>query len=185
MSTEIEQETDRKMNHTLEILKKELEGVRTGRASAELLSPIHVDYYGASTPLSQLATITTPESQLILVTPFDKSIVGEISKTIQNSDLGLNPSADSSVIRVPVPLLTTERRKELVKHAKKLGEDNKIALRNIRREANEHLKKLEKEKQISQDEEKMAHDKIQVLTDRHVQTIDEMVKKKETDLLTV
>ena len=185
MSAEIEKDTNRKMDHTVEIFQEELDGVRTGRASAEILNPIHIDYYGVSTPLNQAATITAPEPQMIIVTPFDRSMAGEIAKAIQNSDLGLNPNNDGGMIRVPVPVLTEERRKDLVKHVKKLGEDCKIALRNIRREANEKLKKKEKDKEISQDEERMAHDRIQKVTDRHVQTIDEMIKKKETDLLTV
>ena len=185
MSAEIEDDANRKMDHTLELLQKDLEGVRTGRASAEILNPIHVDYYGTATPLNQMATITTPEAQLIVVTPYDKSVAGEIVKAIQNSDLGLNPSGDGTVIRVPVPVLTEERRKELVKHVKKLGEDCKIALRNIRRDANDKLKKKEKDKEISQDEEKMAHGKIQQVTDKHVTTIDEMIKRKESDLLKV
>ena len=185
MSAEIEKETNRKMDHTVERFQIELDGVRTGRATVELLHPIHVDYYGASTPLHQAATIAVPEPQMLLVTPFDRSMEGEIAKAIQNSDLGLNPSADGGVIRVPVPVLTEERRKDLVKHVKKLGEDCKIALRNIRREANDRLKKLEKEKEISQDEERAAHDRIQKVTDTHVSSIDVLIKKKEEDLLKV
>lgn len=185
MTAEIESESNRKMDHTLELLKKELGAVRTGRASAEILSPITVDYYGTATPLNQLATLNTPDAQLITVTPFDKSTTKDIEKAIMASDLGLNPSSDGTIIRVPVPVLTEERRKELAKHVKKMGEDSKIAIRNIRREANEKLKAKEKAKEVSQDAERNAHEKIQTVTDNHVKGIDELVKNKEKDLMTV
>ncbi|HUJ74013.1 MAG TPA: ribosome recycling factor [bacterium] len=167
------------------MLKKELGSVRTGRASAELLAPVAVDYYGTKTPLNQMATIHTPEPQLIVVTPYDRSQVKEVEKAIKASDLGLNPITEGGVIRVPVPVLTEERRKELVKHVRKLGEDAKVAVRNIRREGNERLKKLEKGKEISQDQEKEAEGKIQGETDANIHAIDELVKKKEKELLTV
>ncbi len=185
MVEEIEAEAKRKMDHTQELLKKDLDAVRTGRANAEILNPIVIDYYGTPTPLNQMASLNTPDPQLITITPFDKSISKDIEKAILTSDLGLNPSSDGTVIRVPIPLLTEERRKELVKHVKKMGEEGKIALRNIRRDANERLKKLEKNKEISQDAEKNAHDNIQNVTDTHTQTVDELVKEKEKALLTV
>ena len=185
MLAEIEAEANKKMDHTLELLKKNLDAVRTGRASSDILNPISVDYYGTLTPLNQLATINTPDPQMITVTPFDKSVIKDIEKSILSSDLGLNPSSDGNIIRVPIPILTEERRKELVKHVKKLGEDGKIAIRNIRRDSNDKLKKLEKDKEISQDQEKFAHDEIQKVTDTHVKNIDELVKNKETDLMTV
>lgn len=185
MIEEIQGATNKKMAGTLELLKKDLAAVRTGRASAEILSPITIDYYGAATPLNQLASLNTPDPQMITVTPFDRTTVKAIEKAIMTSDLGLNPSSDGTVIRVPIPVLTEERRKELVKHVKKLGEEGKVALRNVRRDANEKLKKLEKEKEISQDQERNAHDKIQRATDDHVKRVDELVKQKETELMTV
>jgi ribosome recycling factor len=185
MSAEIEAESNRKMDHTLELFKHDLAAVRTGRASAEILNPVMVDYYGTPTPLNQLATLNTPDAQLITVTPFDKSTVKDVEKAILASDLGLNPSSDGNMIRVPIPVLTEERRKELAKHVKKMGEDSKIAIRNIRRDANEHLKSKEKNKEISQDAERNAHDKIQAVTDAHVKSIDELVKSKEQELMTV
>lgn len=185
MIEEIQGATNKKMDGTLELLKKDLAAVRTGRASAEILSPITIDYYGAATPLNQLASLNTPDPQMITVTPFDRTTVKAIEKAIMTSDLGLNPSSDGTVIRVPIPVLTEERRKELVKHVKKVGEEGKVALRNVRRDANEKLKKLEKEKEISQDQERNAHDKIQRATDDHVKRVDELVKQKETELMTV
>jgi len=185
MTAEIEADSNRKMDHTLELFKDDLAAVRTGRASAEILNPVTVDYYGTPTPLNQLATLNTPDPQLITVTPFDRSTIKDIEKAILTSDLGLNPSSDGSLIRVPIPILTEERRRELTRHVKKMGEDSKIAIRNIRREANEKLKAREKSKEISQDEERAAHDKIQAVTDAHVKSIDELVKAKEQALMTV
>ena len=185
MVAEIQEESNRKMDHTVNLLKEELATVRTGRASIDILTPVMVDYYGTLTPLNQLATLATPDAQLITVTPFDRSTIKDVEKAIQAADLGLNPASDGSIIRVPVPVLTEERRKELAKHVKKLGEDGKIAIRNIRRDGNEKLKAREKNKEISQDDEKMAHDKIQSVTDSHVKSIDELVKEKETELMTV
>lgn len=185
MVAEIQAESGKKMDHTLELLKNDLAAVRTGRASADILNPIMVEYYGTPTPLIQLATLATPDAQLITVTPFDKSTVKDVEKAIQSSDLGLNPSSDGNVIRVPIPVLTEERRKELAKHVKKMGEDGKIAIRNIRRDANDKLKSKEKGKEISQDEEKMAHEKIQSVTDEHVRSIDKLVGEKEQELMTV
>ncbi len=185
MTEDIQAESKRKMDHTIEVVIRELSGVRTGRASGDILNPVMVEYYGTSTPLNQLATINTPDPQLITITPFDPSSAKEIVKAINSSDLGLNSSADGGVIRVPIPVLTEERRKELAKHVHKLGEDGKIAIRNIRRDANDHVKKREKEKEISQDEEKTAETQIQKLTDDHIKKIGELVKQKETDLMTV
>ncbi|MCZ6729203.1 MAG: ribosome recycling factor, partial [SAR324 cluster bacterium] len=144
MVAEIQNTSKKKMDHTLDLLKNDLAAVRTGRASAEILNPIMVDYYGTSTPLNQLATLNTPDAQLITVTPFDKSTIKDVEKAIMASDLGLNPSSDGNMIRVPIPVLTEERRKELAKHVKKMGEDSKIAMRNIRRDANDMLKAKEK-----------------------------------------
>ena len=185
MVAEIQAESSKKMNQTLEMLKQELAAVRTGRASADILNPVMVDYYGTPTPLNQLANLNAPDAQLITVTPFDKSIIKDVEKAILSSDLGLNPSSDGNIIRVPIPVLTEERRKELAKHVKKMGEDGKVAIRNVRRDANEKLKAREKNKEISQDEEKSAHQKIQSVTDDHINSIDELVKSKEQELMTV
>ncbi len=185
MVAEIQAESSKKMNQTLEMLKHELAAVRTGRASADILNPVMVDYYGTPTPLNQLANLNAPDAQLITVTPFDKSVIKDVEKAILSSDLGLNPSSDGNIIRVPIPVLTEERRKELAKHVKKMGEDGKVAIRNVRRDANEKLKAREKNKEISQDEEKTAHQKIQSVTDDHINSIDELVKSKEQELMTV
>jgi len=185
MLANITAELNRKMDHTLQLFAEELSAVRTGRASADVLKPVHVDYYGASTPLIQLASISTPDSQMISVTPFDPSAGKAIEKAINAANMGLNATLDGNTIRVPVPVLTEERRKEMVKHIRKLGEDNKIAIRNLRRDANDRVKKMEKNKEISQDEEKNSEHAIQAATDKHIQRIDEMVKKKEQDLMKV
>ena len=182
---EVHAEMHRRMDHTVELIAEELAAVRTGRASADVLKPVSVDYYGSHTPLQQLATFATPDPQMILVTPFDPSSAAAIEKAINGSQLGYNCSIDGGVIRVPVPVLTEERRKELVKHVRKLGEDGKIALRNLRREANDQVKKLEKNKEISQDAEKNAEETIQKDTDVHVSRIDALVKQKEEDLMKV
>ena len=185
MLTEIFGEVSHKMDQTVKVITEELSAVRTGRASGDILKPVMVEYYGTPTPLHQLATLNTPDPQMITVTPFDPTSAKEIVKGINGSDLGLNASEDGGLVRVPVPVLTEERRKELVKHVKKLGEDGKIAIRNIRREANDQIKKLEKNKEISQDEEKTAEGKIQAETDNHIKNIDSRVKDKENDLMTV
>ena len=185
MLAEITAELSRKMDHTLELLGEELAAVRTGRASADVLKPVHVDYYGTMTPLMQLANIATPDSQLITVTPYDPSAAKAIEKAINAANMGLNAIHEGNIIRVPVPVLTEERRKEMVKHVRKLGEDNKIAIRNLRRDANDRVKKMEKNKEISQDEEHHSEQVIQTTTDKHIQRIDEMVKKKEQDLMKV
>ena len=185
MVEEVEADARRRMHQTVEMAGKDLVSVRTGRASANLLDPVRVDYFGTPTPLNQLATLNTPDPQLITITPFDKSTVKGIEKAILASGLGFNPSSDGTLIRVPIPVLTEERRKEMVKHVKKLGEERKIAIRNIRRDSNDHLKKMEKNKEISQDQEKDAHDNIQVETDKNIKAIDDLVNSKEKELLTV
>jgi ribosome recycling factor len=185
MIPEVKAELKRKMDHTIQVFNEELSAVRTGRASADILKPVMVEYYGTPTPLHQLANIATPDPQLITVTPYDPSSGKAIEKSINSSALGLNSMLEAGVIRVPVPVLTTERRKELVKHVHKLGEDAKVAIRNLRRDANERVKKLEKGKEISQDEERAAETSIQAETDQHIKKIDELVKSKEHDLMTV
>lgn len=185
MAEDLHKDAQKKMDHTLEVFRRDLSSVRSNRASAGLLNPVQVEYYGTPTPLNQLATINTPDPQLITVTPYDKSIVKQVEKAIAAADLGLNPSADGPLIRVPIPPLTEERRRELAKHVKKIGEDCKIALRNIRREANDKAKKAEKNKELSQDEERTAEARIQEMTDAHVKRIDQMVQDKEKELMTV
>ena len=181
----IQADAHKRMDHSVEIVKKELGAVRTGRAHSEILAPVVVNYYGTTTPLHQLATINVPESQLMVVTVFDRSQVKEVEKAIQAAGLGLNPMAEGNVIRVPVPPLTEERRKEMVKRVHKLGEDGKVAIRNVRREANDKLVKMEKNKELSKDEHKMAQDKVQLETDNHIKAIDELMQKKEKELMHV
>ena len=185
MVSDIMADLKHKMDQTIRVFKDELGAVRTGRASADILKPVMVDYYGTPTPLHQLANIAAPDSQLITVSPYDPASAKAIEKSINSSDLGLNSMLESGVIRVPVPVLTQERRKELVKHVHKLDEDTKVAIRNVRRDSNERVKKLEKDKEISQDEERSAETAIQTETDHHIKHIDELVKSKEHDLMTV
>ena len=185
MIAAMEAELKRKMDHSIEVFVAELAAVRTGRASADILKPVMVDYYGTPTALHQLANIAAPDAQLITVSPYDPSAAKAIEKAINASDLGLNSTLDGGVIRVPVPVLTAERRKELAKHVRKLGEDAKVAVRNLRRDANEKVKKAEKNKEVSQDEERAAEAHIQTETDRHIKKIDDLVKQKEQELLKV
>jgi ribosome recycling factor len=181
----IQADAHKRMDHSVEIIKKELGAVRTGRANSEMLSPVMVDYYGTTTPLNQLATIQTHDAQLIVVTVFDRSQAKEVEKAIQAAGLGLNPIGEGNVIRVPVPPLTEDRRKEMVKRIHKLGEDGKVAIRNVRREANDKLGKMEKSKELSKDEHKSAQDKVQLETDNHIKAIDEAMQKKEKELMHV
>ena len=182
---EIQADTNKRMNHCVETLKKELSSVRTGRAHVDLLTPVVVNYYGTPTPLNQLATVTSPDPQMLLVTPFDRSQIKEVEKAIVAADLGLTPSAEGGMIRVRVPPLTEERRKDMTKHVRKVGEDARVALRNVRRDSNEKIKKLEKGKEISQDEEKTAMAAVQTQTDAHIKTVDDLVGKKEKEVMTV
>jgi ribosome recycling factor len=173
------------MNKSIETLKADLAKVRTGRAHAGILDHVKVDYYGNPTQLSQVANITLIDARTIGVQPWEKKMVGAIEKAIRESDLGLNPATQGDVIRVPTPPLTEERRKEMVKLVKTEAEDAKIAVRNIRRDANEGLKKLLKDKSISEDDERRAQDDVQKLTDRFVAEIDKLVAEKEKEVLTV
>ncbi len=185
MVQEIHQEVEHKMEMSLAALHKELSRIRTGRASLALLDSITLDYYGTSTPLNQMATLAVPESRLITIQPWDKSQVGVIEKAIQRSDLGLTPTNDGNVIRLAIPPLTEERRKELVKRVKKIGEDTKIAIRNVRREGNEGLKALEKDKQISEDDCHRAQDQVQNITNRFIANVDEILSAKEREVMEV
>ena len=182
---DVKKTTEQKMNKSIETLKADLAKVRTGRAHAGILDHVKVDYYGNPTQLSQVANITLIDARTIGVQPWEKKMVGAIEKAIRESDLGLNPATQGEVIRVPTPPLTEERRKEMVKLVKTEAEDAKIAVRNIRRDANEGLKKLLKDKSISEDDERRAQDDVQKLTDRFVAEIDKLVAEKEKEVLTV
>jgi ribosome recycling factor len=166
-------------------LRKELARVRTGRASTALLDGIMVEYYGAKTHLNQLASINAPEPRLIVITPYDKQAIGEIEKAIKASDLGLNPQNDGKLVRIPIPELTEERRRDLVKHVRKIGEDYRVSMRNHRRDANELLKELLKDKEIGEDDHRPAHDKVQVLTNEGIDRVDQVLKAKEEEIMTV
>jgi ribosome recycling factor len=174
-----------RMEKSLKAVKREFASLRTGKASASLLDSIRVDYHGAIMPLNQLASISAPEARLIIVQAWDKAAVGEIAKSIQVADLGLNPQVEGNIIRLPIPPLNEERRMELVKHCKKIAEDGKVAIRNIRREANDSLKKMEKDKSISEDESMRGANKIQEITDKYIESIDEAMDDKEEDILNV
>ena len=178
-------EVDHKMERSLAALRKELSRIRTGRATLALLEGIDVDYYGTTTPLNQMATLAAPESRLLTIQPWDKSQVGLIEKAIQRSDLGLTPMNDGMIIRLAIPPLTTERRKDLVKKVKKIGEDVKVALRNVRREGNETLKDLEKIKDISQDDLRRGQEQVQKITDRFISQVDDVLNAKEHEILEV
>jgi len=173
------------MQKSIESLKNDLSKVRTGRAHPSLLDQVHVDYYGSPTPLSQVANLTLIDARTIGVQPWEKNMIAPVEKAIRESDLGLNPASMGDLIRVPMPALTEERRKELVKVVKHEGENAKIAVRNIRRDANEHLKKMLKDKDISEDDERRAQDDVQKMTDKFVAEVDKLVTQKEADIMTV
>src|SRR6202451_4726888 len=177
---EIEANARTRMEKVLSDLQHDMAAVRTGRASVSLLDSIRADYYGTPTPLNQLATLHVPEPTLITLQPWDVSQIGAIEKAIRAADRGLNPSNDGKLIRVPIPPLTEERRKDLVKKLHHIAEDHRVALRNIRRDSNEHIKKLLKDKLISEDDERRALDEIQKLTDGYIAKLDQAVKTKET-----
>jgi ribosome recycling factor len=176
-------EVNQRMNAAIEHVRHELAGVRTGRASVSLLDSVHVEAYGAKLPLNQLASLSVPEPALIVAQPFDPSQLGAIEKAIRASDLGLNPSNDGKLIRIPIPSLTEERRRDLSRHVHRLSEEGRNSLRQVRRDANERLKKLLKDHKISEDDEKKGLDEVQKLTDQHVRQVDELQKKKDADLL--
>ena len=172
-----------RMEKVLSDLQHEMANVRTGRASISLLDGVRVDYYGTPTPVNQLATLHVPEASLITVQPWDVSQIGVIEKAIRAADLGLNPANDGKMIRVPIPPLTEERRKDLVKKLHHVAEDHRVALRNIRRDANEAVKKLLKDKAISEDDDRRAHDEVQKMTDGYMQKLDQAAKTKEKEIL--
>src|SRR5437773_3834040 len=176
-------EVSKRMHTAIEHVRHELAGVRTGRASVTILDSVHVEAYGSRMPLNQLAGLSVPEPTMIVAQPFDPSQMAAIEKAIRASDLGLNPANDGKVIRVPIPALTEERRKELSRHVHKLSEEGRNSVRNVRRDANERLKKLLKDHKISEDDEKKGLDEVQKMTDEHVKLIDEQQKKKDQELL--
>ena len=178
-------ETEERMKKSIEHARKELASIRTGRATTALLDTVHVEAYGASTPLSQVATVSAPEARLLVVQPWDKSLMQAISRAIQKSDLGLNPTDDGGIIRVPIPSLTEERRKDMVKLIGKMAEEARVHVRGIRREANDELKKRLKDGAIPKDDEKRAEQDIQKLTDKYIGQIDDLLAKKTTDILEV
>lgn len=182
---QIRKDAEQRMAKSLEALKTELAKIRTGRANAALLDHIRVEYYGAKTPLNQLASISVADARTLTVTPYDKSATSAIEKAIRESDLGLNPAAAGQVLRVPLPPLTEERRRDMAKHVHKEGENAKIAVRNVRRDSNQSLKELLKKKEISEDDDKRAEDQVQKMTDRFIGEIDKLVAAKEQEILQV
>ena len=185
MISDVRKSAEQKMTRSIETLKTDLAKVRTGRAHTGLLDHIHVDYYGTSMPLNQVANVTLADPRTLGVTPWEKKMIPVVEKAIRDSELGLNPATSGDMIRVPMPPLTEERRKELIKVVHKEAEAAKVAVRNVRRDANEHLKKLLKDKQCSEDEERRAHDDLQKLTDRFVADVDRLLAQKESDLMAI
>ena len=176
-------EVKKRMDAVLEHLKRELGGVRTGRASVSFLDPVHVEAYGTLVPLNQVAALSVPEPTLIVAQPFDPTLMGAVEKAIRAANLGLNPANDGKVVRIPLPPLTEERRKEMSKMVHKFAEEGRNGLRQVRRDANDRLKKLLKDHKISEDDERRALDEVQKITDQHIATIDDLQKKKDADLL--
>ncbi len=185
MKLDIHKKLEEKMEKTISVLKDELLTIRAGRANPNMLDRVMVDYYGTMTPLKQMAGVSSPEPRTILIQPWDKSAMASIEKAILSSDLGFNPTNDGNSIRINIPQLTEERRKELIKLVAKTGEQAKVAIRNERREANEAIKKMEKASELTEDDSKKAQDEVQKLTDSHTKTIDDMLSKKEKDIMEV
>lgn len=185
MLNDLYAQAEKKMKDQIEHLRHSLTTIRTGRASLSILDGVQVDYYGTPTPLNQVATMSIPDPTLIVAQPWDPSVLAAIEKAVLKADLGLNPSNDGKVVRIPIPPLTEERRKELAKKVHQVAEESRTHVRQIRREANDQVKKLEKDKEISQDDEKRALDHVQKLTDQHIKSIDELAKKKEKEILEI
>jgi ribosome recycling factor len=185
MSKEVIKLSEEKMNKAIEALKRELVTLRAGRANPAILDKIQVEYYGALTPLNQLASITVPEARLLVIQPYDKTALNDIDRAIQKSDLGLSPSNDGTVIRITIPPLTEERRRDLVKLVKKYAEEAKVAIRNIRRDTNDDLKKLQKDGELTEDELRRSTDDVQKLTDKEIVKIDEVAALKEKEIMEV
>lgn len=185
MQEEVKRRLTTKMDGSLEALKKDLAGIRTGRASLAILNGITVNYYGNPTPINQVATMNVPESRLITIQPWEQRLIPEIEKAILKSDLGLTPNNDGKTIRIPIPSLTEERRKHLVKVVHKKAEEARVAIRNIRRDGNEELKKLEKEKHLSEDDTRKSLDEIQKITDSYIKRVDEILSHKEAEIMEI
>ncbi|MBI4847588.1 MAG: ribosome recycling factor [Nitrospirae bacterium] len=185
MQKEVKKKLLDKMEKAIDVLKKDLGGIRTGRASLAVFDGITMDYFGTPTPINHVATLSVPESRLITIQPWDPKIIADIERAIQKSDLGLNPSNDGKIIRIAIPPLTEERRKDIVKHVHKRGEEAKVAIRNIRRDANEEIKKLEKDKHISEDDTKRSTEEIQKTTDIYIKKVDDVIYHKETEVMEV
>jgi len=185
MMQKIYAEAEDKMKKAIDAISRELVGVRTGKATPKILDGIKVDYYGTQTPLKQVATINTPDPRQIVVQPWEKGIIPEVIKAIQKADLGLNPLAEAGLVRVPIPPLNEDRRREMVKLVKKVGEDGKVSVRNIRRDANDKLKKAEEDSQITEDDLEKGQKKIQELTDKNITHIDDIIKAKEQEVMEV
>lgn len=183
--TDIIKDTKAKMNKSIDNLSQELANISAGRANSNLLNGVTVDYYGAPTPVQQLASINVPEARLLVISPYDKSSVGDIEKAIILANLGVNPTSDGEVIRITVPALTEERRKELFKEVKKIGENAKVAVRNVRRDANDTLKKQQKDGDITEDDLRSQTDDVQSLTDDSIKEIDQLIDDKENDIMSV
>jgi len=185
MIQDVIRDIQHRMHGAIEALHREFKTLRTGRANANMLDGVTVDYYGTPTPIAQVASLKVPEASLIVAEPWDKSMVGPVEKAIRNADLGLNPMTDGKVIRIPIPQLTEERRKELVKRAHHVAEEARTAIRQVRRDGNEKLKKMLKGHEISEDDEKRGIDEIQKITDKHIDEIGTILKHKETDIMAV
>ena len=183
MLQEVFEDLKDRMEKSIQALERDLKRVRTGRASTSLLDGIRVDYYGSPTPLNQVASVSVPEARLLLIQPWDNQVIGDIEKAILKSELGLTPMNDGKIIRISIPPLSEERRKELVKVVRKMAEENKVALRNVRRDANDMLKDLKKDKEISEDEQFRAQDDVQKVTDDFIKKVDERIEEKEKEIL--
>jgi ribosome recycling factor len=182
---ELSTDLKRRMDQAVATFQANLASTRTGRASVHMLDQVKVDYYGTPTPISQMAQVSTPEAQLILISPWDPTVLKEIEKALRTSDLGLNPQTDGKVIRVPIPPMTEERRRDVVKHLNRVLEEHRTAIRNVRRDGNDVLKKLAKEKKISEDEEKRALEEVQKMTDEEIRRMEELSRKKEAEVMQV
>ena len=185
MIQDVLKDIQHRMHGAIEALHREFKTLRTGRANASMLDSILVDYYGTPTPISQVASLKVPESSMIMAEPWDKSMLPVIEKAIRNSDLGFNPTSDGKVVRIPIPQLTEERRKELVKRAHHVSEEARTAIRQVRRDGNDKLKKMLKASEISEDDEKRGHDEIQKATDKHIDEVASILKAKEADIMAV
>ncbi|MCU1231060.1 MAG: ribosome recycling factor [Acidobacteria bacterium] len=185
MIQDVVKDMQRRMHGALESLHHEFRTLRTGRANVGMLDGIVVEYYGTPTPLAQVASLKVPEASMIVAEPWDKTMIGAIEKAIRNSDLGLNPANDGKIVRIPIPPLTEERRKDLVKKAHHMAEESRTAIRQVRRDGNDKLKRMLKDKEISEDDDKRGHDEIQKLTDKHIDEVASVLKQKEADIMSV